>query len=63
MSAIGRLRRLSGKPVLNSLVPQVPRGATFKLAPAPSRERHAPAQRPDETVPSRQFRNCQGQQR
>jgi hypothetical protein len=31
--AVGQLRRLPGKPVLNSLVLQVPRGSTFKLAP------------------------------
>ena len=42
MKAVGQLRRLPGKPVLNSLVLQVPRGSTFKLAPRAESRRPRP---------------------
>jgi hypothetical protein len=42
MRAVGQLPRLPGKPVLNSLVLQVPRGSTFKLAPRPESRRPCP---------------------
>jgi hypothetical protein len=45
MRAVGQLRRLPGKPLLNSLVLQVPRRLTFKLAPRAESRRPCPRAR------------------
>ena len=63
MRAVGRPRRFPGKPVLSSLFYQVLRGSRSSSRREQSREGRAHAKRPSETVPSRQFRNIQGQQR
>jgi hypothetical protein len=45
MRPIGQLRQLLGKPVLNSLVLQVPRGSTSQLAPRAESRRPRPRTR------------------